>query len=61
MSEIDHSEFIRRVEEYIQWDPVESTRTAIRLLYDNKQWDELEKCIMHRLTFGTAGFTSSIC
>ena len=50
-----NSELIQRVEEYIQWDPVESTRNEIRDLYVNKEWYELEKRIMSRLAFGTAG------
>ena len=55
MSEIDHSELQRRVEEYIRWDPVKSTREEIAALYEKKDWETLEKCIMNRLAFGTAG------
>lgn len=44
-----------RVEEYIRWDPVESTQKEIQALLDDENWEELEKRIMSRLTFGTAG------
>ena len=43
MSEIDHSELQRRVEEYIRWDPVKSTREEIAALYEKKDWETLEK------------------
>ena len=48
-------ELIQRVEEYIRWDPVESTRQEIQTLYANQEWEELEKRIGNRLAFGTAG------
>lgn len=56
---MEKSELIKRVEEYIAWDPVESTRNEIQKLFENNKWDELEKRIMHRLTFGTAGWLLS--
>lgn len=44
-----------RAEEYIRWDPVESTQKEIQALLGDENWEELEKRIMSRLTFGTAG------
>ena len=34
-------------EEYVQWDPVDSTR--------EERWEDLRIRIMNRLVFGTAG------
>lgn len=56
MADIQRGTLIERVQEYIQWDPVKSTRCVIKNLYDEHDWDALEKCIMNRLAFGTAGF-----
>lgn len=61
MSETDHSELQKRVEEYIRWDPVKSTREEIESLYEKKDWATLEKCIMNRLAFGTAGRILFLC
>ena len=44
-----------KAEEYIQWDPVESTREEIRKLLTEEKWDELRNLILNRLAFGTAG------
>ena len=44
-----------KTEEYIQWDPVESTREEIRKLLTEEKWDELRNLILNRLAFGTAG------
>lgn len=44
-----------KAEEYIQWDPVESTRKEIKTLLTEEKWDELRNLILNRLTFGTAG------
>ena len=45
----------KKTEEYIRWDPVPSTREAVAKLLEEEKWDELEKAILHRLAFGTAG------
>lgn len=52
---VDKNDLIKRIEEYIQWDPVESTRNEIKALYEKEEWAELEKRMMNRLAFGTAG------
>lgn len=57
MSDIQRDTLIKRVEEYIKWDPVKSTRSVIQSLYDEQDWDALKKCIMNRLAFGTAGLS----
>lgn len=44
-----------KTKEYIQWDPVISTREEISRLLKEENWEALEKVIMHRLAFGTAG------
>ncbi|KAM7458444.1 hypothetical protein BLSTO_00796 [Blastocystis sp. subtype 1] len=44
-----------KAEEYIRWDPVVSTREEISQLLKEEDWKALEKAIMHRLAFGTAG------
>ena len=49
------SEVRQHAEEYIRWDPVESTRKEIQTLLEAENWEELEKRVIGRLTFGTAG------
>ena len=44
-----------KAEEYIRWDPVVSTREEISQLLKEEDWKALERAIMHRLAFGTAG------
>lgn len=45
-------------EEYVQWDPVESTRKEIATLIKEERWEDLRQRIMNRLVFGTAGMNS---
>ncbi|KNB45321.1 hypothetical protein JH06_1030 [Blastocystis sp. subtype 4] len=42
-------------EEYVQWDPVDSTREEIATLIKEERWEDLRIRIMNRLVFGTAG------
>ena len=42
-------------EEYVQWDPVDSTREEIVTLLKEERWEDLRMLIMNRLVFGTAG------
>ena len=52
---MNRSEVCQRAEEYIRWDPVESTRKEIQTFLEAENWEELEKRVIGRLTFGTAG------
>ena len=42
-------------EEYVQWDPGDSTREEIATLIKEERWEDLRIRIMNRLVFGTAG------
>ena len=52
---MNSSEIRQLAEEYIRWDPVESTRKEIQSFLEAENWEELEKRVVGRLTFGTAG------
>ena len=49
------NEVRQRAEEYIRWDPVESTKKEIQSLLEAENWEELKERVIGRLTFGTAG------
>ena len=55
MNEQDLETLRCKVDDYIKWDPVESTRKEIEQLKLENNWDELRNRINNRLTFGTAG------
>ena len=55
MNQIAQDALREKAEEYIRWDPVVSTREEISRLLKEENWEALERAMMHRLAFGTAG------
>ncbi|VDP83502.1 unnamed protein product [Echinostoma caproni] len=45
----------QKIEEWLKWDKNETTRAEISRLHQEKKWSTLEKLLMTRMEFGTAG------
>lgn len=44
-----------KIKEWLQWDRNEATSEEIKRLADSKEYEQLRKILLKRLTFGTAG------
>ena len=49
------SNIIEKAKEYVSWDPNEETRNQIQVLIDSNDISSLEKLLLSRMAFGTAG------
>ncbi|TPP64290.1 Phosphoglucomutase [Fasciola gigantica] len=49
-----------KVKEWLEWDKNEATRSEIDRLYNAKDWKTLEKLLMTRMEFGTAGLRATM-
>lgn len=48
-------ELNKKIEEWMKWDRNDKTRSEILSLVQNRQYDMLQKILLHRISFGTAG------
>lgn len=50
-----------KINEWLKWDRNELTLTEVRGLVDTKDWTYLEKILLERMAFGTAGLRGQMC